>query len=86
MKITLGKVLTYDEDGKCLPLGIKDLSKAKYSFDVYCEKSLDFVRENKNTPFFLYLAYTIPHGPLIVPDLGEYKDKEHEELLILGHL
>lgn len=66
----------YDKDGKCMPLGIKDPSKAKYSFDVYCQKSLEFVRKNKDAPFFLYLAYTIPHGPLIVPELGEYKDKD----------
>jgi arylsulfatase A-like enzyme len=66
----------YDQDGKVLPNGIKNPAKAKNSFDVYSEKSLEFVRENKNNPFFLYLAYTIPHGPLIVPDLGEYKDKD----------
>lgn len=74
----------YDENGKCMPLGIKDPSKAKYSFDVYCEKSLEFVKTNKDNPFFLYLAYTIPHGQLIVPDLGIYKDKDwpiqHKEL------
>ena len=66
----------YDKDGKVMPIGIKDPSKAKYSFDVYGEKSLEFIRDNKNVPFFLDLAYTIPHGPLIVPDLGEYKDKD----------
>jgi arylsulfatase A-like enzyme len=66
----------YDRDGRVLPNGIKDPSKAKNAFDEYCERSLEFVRKNKNDPFFLYLAYTIPHGPLIVPDLGEYKDKD----------
>jgi len=67
---------TYDENGICSPLGIDDASKAKYAFDVYCEKSLDFVRENKDSPFFLYLAYTPPHGSYIAPELGIYKDKE----------
>lgn len=66
----------YDKDGNVLPNGIKNPADAKYSFDVYSEKSFEFVRENKNSPFFLYLAYTIPHGPLIVPELGEYKDKD----------
>ena len=66
----------YDENGKCMPLGLRDPSKAKYSFDVYCEKSLEFVKANKDNPFFLYLAYTTPHGPLIVPDLGLYKGKD----------
>ena len=67
---------SYDKDGKVLPNGIKNPSQAKNAFDEYCAKSLEFVKENKNDPFFLYLAYTIPHGPLIVPDLGEYKDKD----------
>lgn len=67
---------TYDENGICSPLGIEDPSKAKYAFDVYCEKSLDFVRENKENPFFLYLAYTPPHGSYIAPELGIYTDKE----------
>ncbi|MCE6991110.1 arylsulfatase [Dyadobacter sp. CY323] len=66
----------YDADGKVHPLGMKDPSQAKYSFDVYAEKSLEFVKKNKDAPFFLYLAYTLPHGQLIVPELGEYKDKD----------
>jgi arylsulfatase A-like enzyme len=71
---------SYDKEGKVLPNGIEDPSKAVYSFDIIAEKSLQFVRENKDNPFFLYLPYTIPHGPLIVPDLGEYKDKEGWEI------
>lgn len=67
---------TYDENGICSPLGIEDPSKAKYALDVYCEKSLDFVRVNKDDPFFLYLAYTPPHGSYIAPELGIYADKE----------
>jgi arylsulfatase A-like enzyme len=59
-----------------MPNGIEDPSKAVYSFDFYSERSLEFIRENKGHPFFLYLAYTIPHGPLIVPELGEYKDED----------
>ncbi len=65
----------YDSDGKVLPLGVPDPSKAKYAFDEYAGRSLDFVRKNKDQPFFLYLAYTIPHGQLIVPDLGIYKNE-----------
>lgn len=67
---------SYDENGVCFPLGIEEPSKAKYAFDVYCKKSLDFVRENKDNPFFLYLAYTPPHGSYISPELGIYKDKD----------
>ncbi len=67
---------TYDENGICQPLGIEDPLKAKYAFDVYCEKSLEFVRENKDNPFFLYLAYTPPHGAYVVPELGIYNSKD----------
>ncbi|HLU89882.1 MAG TPA: arylsulfatase [Cyclobacteriaceae bacterium] len=70
------KASPYDEQGRVLPNGIADPSGARYSFDVISEKSLEFVREHKDVPFFLYLAHTMPHGPLIVPDLGEYKDKD----------
>lgn len=66
----------YDENGICQPLGIEDPSEAKYAFDVYCEKSLEFVKENKDNPFFLYLAYTPPHGAYVVPELGVYNDKD----------
>jgi arylsulfatase A-like enzyme len=66
----------YDKDGICHPVGIEDPSKAKYAFDEYSKKSLDFVRENKDNPFFLYLAYTPPHGAFVVPELGIYKDKD----------
>jgi arylsulfatase A-like enzyme len=67
---------SYDEYGLCHPLGIDDPSEAKYAFDVYCEKSLEFVRNNKDHPFFLYLAYTPPHGSYVVPELGEYTPED----------
>ncbi|MEX2565149.1 MAG: arylsulfatase [Cyclobacteriaceae bacterium] len=70
------KASSYDEEGKCIPNGIADPAEAVYSFDIINEKALDFVKQNKDQPFFLYLANTIPHGPLIVPELGEYKDKD----------
>lgn len=67
---------TYDENGICHPMGIDDPAKAKYAFDVYCEKSLEFVQENKDSPFFLYLAYTPPHGAYVTPELGIYTNKD----------
>jgi len=67
---------TYDENGICFPKGIEDPTKAKYAFDEYCKKSLEFVSNNKENPFFLYLAYTPPHGSYIVPELGIYNEKD----------
>ncbi|MCM8531502.1 MAG: arylsulfatase [Lentisphaeraceae bacterium] len=40
----------------------------KYSHDLFTEDALSFIEENKENPFFLYLAYTIPHVDLDVPE------------------
>jgi arylsulfatase A-like enzyme len=48
------------------------LDGAKYSHDLIAEDALAFVRRNRERPFFLYLAFTIPHAKLQVPDLGPY--------------
>jgi arylsulfatase A len=50
-----------------------------YSHDLMAEDSLDFVRKNKGNPFFLYLALTIPHGKVQVPDQGEYGKQDWPE-------
>lgn len=75
-KENYGGEQVYDENGNCHPLGIKNPEEAKYAFDEYCGKSLEFVRRSKAQPFFLYLAYTPPHGSFIVPELGYYADKD----------
>jgi arylsulfatase A-like enzyme len=53
--------------------------KKQYSHDVIFADALDFIDANKAKPFFLYLAFTIPHANneaksegMEVPDLGEY--------------
>jgi arylsulfatase A-like enzyme len=43
-----------------------------YSHDLMANEALDFVRKNKDRPFFLYAAFTIPHAKLEVPDLAGY--------------
>jgi arylsulfatase A-like enzyme len=40
----------------------------QYSHDLFTKEALKFVQENKSKPFFLYLAYTIPHLELTVPE------------------
>lgn len=47
----------------------------EYSHDLFTEKAMDYITEQKDKPFFLYLAYTIPHIKWQVPDLAQYKDK-----------
>ncbi len=36
--------------------------------DRYTAESVEFIKENKNRPFFLYLAHTMPHVPLFVSE------------------
>ncbi len=50
-----------------------------YSGDLFAEFSLDFIRKNQANPFFLYMATTLPHKKLEVPDLGIYADKSWPE-------
>jgi arylsulfatase A-like enzyme len=56
--------------------------KREYSPDLIAERALEFVRNSKDQPFFLYLALTIPHANdeagrflgdgMEVPDYGPY--------------
>jgi arylsulfatase A-like enzyme len=40
---------------------------AKYTEDLIINKAVDFINENKDKPFFLYLPLTVPHAELKVP-------------------
>jgi len=53
--------------------------REKYVHDLFTDFSLDFISRNKNKPFFLYCAFTIPHSYFEVPDLGEYAGKSWPE-------
>lgn len=50
--------------------------KGQYSHYLFTEKAINFMEKNKEEPFFLYLAYTIPHYELTVPAIEKelYKD------------
>lgn len=45
-----------------------NLDKKVYSHDLIMQKAFDFIKDNKDNSFFLYLTPTIPHAELIVPD------------------
>lgn len=42
--------------------------RTHYSHDLFTEEALQFIEAEKENPFFLYMAYTIPHVDLDVPD------------------
>lgn len=56
-----------------------DKSNRDYSHDLMTEEALKWIRDNKDKPMFLYLAYCIPHVWWQVPDLGEYDKKDWPE-------
>lgn len=60
----------YDANGKLLLPELADRSQAVYSVGVIEQATVDFVRKNHTSPFFLYHAPQLPHGPVIIDDLG----------------
>jgi arylsulfatase A-like enzyme len=61
----------YGHPGRIQPSG------KTYAHDLFVADALDWVRRHKSGPFFLYLAFTIPHISLQVPadSLAEYRGK-----------
>lgn len=60
--------------------------RVDYSHDLIAREALEFIDREKNGPFFLYLAVTLPHANneakkegLEVPELGEYRDLDWPE-------
>ncbi len=55
----------------------KDGKDQVYSHDLIAQEALKFIRSNKDSPFFLYVPFTIPHVALQVPEdsLAEYRGK-----------
>ena len=55
--------------------------RGAYSHDLILARGLDFIRGNKDRPFFCYLPVTLPHVELAVPEDSErpYRGKFPEE-------
>jgi arylsulfatase A len=41
---------------------------SEHSLDLFTKEAKNFIRQNKNKPFFLYLAHIVPHKALQVPE------------------
>jgi arylsulfatase A-like enzyme len=57
--------------------------RVQYSHDLFAAAALDFVSRNRRGPFFLYLAFTIPHANneagndgMEVPSYGPYTNED----------
>jgi arylsulfatase A-like enzyme len=85
-KVHLKNDIVVAETGYSKGIGSAATKKAEYSHDLFAAEALRFVDKNKGNPFFLYLAYTIPHANnehwlikqhgMEVPDYDIYKDKD----------
>jgi arylsulfatase len=68
----------YTEDGR----PVEKLPKDFYSTKAYTDKTIQFIEDGRRDgkPFFAYMAYTAPHGPLHVPNdwLRRYKNRYDE--------
>jgi uncharacterized sulfatase len=61
--------------------------KGVYSEDLFVAEILSFIRENSDSPFFVYFPTQVPHGrspkdgdQIQVPDLGPYADRDWTHL------
>ena len=52
-----------------------------YLTDALTDKAIEFVQSGEEEPFFLYLAYNAPHGPLQAPEelIEKYADEPTED-------
>ena len=60
--------------------------RLQYAPDLFVEEALAFIENNRDNPFFLYLAMNVPHANneagkkgMEVPDLGEFADRDWPE-------
>jgi len=51
-----------------LERNLKPVPTKGYLTDIFTDAAIEFVEENRNRPFFLYLAYNAPHTPLELPE------------------
>jgi arylsulfatase A-like enzyme len=66
----------YDVQGRFVVPGVADPAKAKNSQTLIHSAGLNFIRRSTDRPFFLYYATQLPHGPVVTPQLGAYRDKD----------
>ena len=55
--------------------GNRDGRQGDYAHDMIFDFACDFIRNNSDGPFFLYLPWTLPHGRYEIPDASAWDDK-----------
>ncbi|MGK7393982.1 MAG: arylsulfatase [Candidatus Cyclobacteriaceae bacterium M3_2C_046] len=86
-KVPLANEIEIVQEGYAKGIGSVSSKREQYSHDLFTEKALDFVEKNQTQPFFLYLAYTIPHANnegrdqgMEVPDDQPYSEKDWPQM------
>ncbi len=65
----------WNNEQKLILEGNKNGRRREYAHDLFTKFALDFIRNYSDKPFFLYLAYTIPHAKYEIPSTEPYTDK-----------
>ncbi len=88
-KVPLKNEVVLSPDGYAKGLGSAATRRIEYSHDLFAADALKFIDTNKDNPFLLYLALTIPHANneahlvkrhgMEVPDYGIYAGKNWPE-------
>jgi len=61
----------HDNGNRNVHPGGVSTNKKTHSHDVFTSEALSFIKENKEDPFFIYLAYTLPHANNEAPAFGK---------------
>ncbi len=61
-------------------------ARGLYISDEFARRGLNFIEQQKDHPFFLFLAYVTPHAELLVPEdsLKAFKGKWPESPFVMG--
>jgi arylsulfatase A-like enzyme len=54
-------------------LGVGDLPAKTYLTDLFSDEAIQFIEQKRDNPFFIYLSYNAPHGPVMAP--GHYVER-----------
>jgi arylsulfatase A-like enzyme len=85
--VMLQDLVMVNDVGKMI--GNRAGKRIKYTHDLFTEKAVSFIEQRREDPFFLYLAYTLPHfsdypadspDHYMVPSDGPYTDKDWPQI------
>jgi arylsulfatase A-like enzyme len=85
--VMLQDLVMVNDVGKMM--GNRGGRRVKYTHDLFTQKAMSFIRQNREDPFFLYLAYTLPHfsdypkdspDHFMVPSDEPYTDKDWPQI------